>query len=160
VHGQGETMVCLSLVGNWAMMFQLRRDRYSAVIEEDSSGLASADREILRLLAYYGFRLLTGAEAVLPIGINLFDTPRDEARVYHAVISDDGILLDVLKQFDVATERENRGWLAGSLSALSFVAMGARAAWHRVIGVERSAQGAQGSQATDGPGPREARPGD
>lgn len=129
VHADGETMVCLSFVGNWAMMFQLRKGLYSAVIDEHSPAMTPADREIIRLLSKHGFRLLTGAEAVMPVEITLFDTPRDQARVYQALISDDEVLPEAVRRSAAGMQAGVRGCLPTAFASMLFTI--AAAVWLR-----------------------------
>ena len=54
------------------------------------------ERDIIALLQKHGFKLLSKAEAALPIPMSLFNTERGEVRVYHAVVADSGMLPEVL----------------------------------------------------------------
>jgi len=98
LHKDGSTMVCLSFVDNWAMLFRLEvlNPIYAEVIEPSSSRASPADRELIQLLAQHGFKLITRSEAARPIEMNLFNTDKTEARFYHAIIADDGIVPEVL----------------------------------------------------------------
>lgn len=114
LHDEGSCAVCLSLVDRWAMFFRLAHESrvyadnwalllnlaygrgYLGVIDSSCSGASASEQDIIELLHKHGFKLLSKAEAALPLPMNLFDTERDEARVYHAVVADDGETPEVL----------------------------------------------------------------
>lgn len=98
LHAEGSCVVCLSLVDKWAMLFRLghKSQVYSEVIGPTQFGASSSERAIIELLQKYGFKLLSKAEAALPLPMKFFNTERDEARVYHAVVADDGVVPEVL----------------------------------------------------------------
>ncbi len=98
LHSDGNCVVCLSFVDDWAMIFRLARESqlYEEVIGPICHDASSSEQDIANLLQKQGFKLLTKAEAALPVPMNLFNTERDETRVYHAVISDDGVVPEVL----------------------------------------------------------------
>lgn len=98
LHDEGSCVVCLSLVDDWAMLFRLAHESrvYEEVIEPFCPGVLSPEQDIVELLQNYGFELLTKAEAASLISMNLFNTERNDARVYHAVIADDGLVPEVL----------------------------------------------------------------
>lgn len=99
-HSEGSCVVCLSLVAPWAMVFRLARESlmYARVIEANSPSILPAERDVVEQLGTYGFKLLTREESAAPIAINLFHTDLEETRVYHAVISDDGVLPQVISR--------------------------------------------------------------
>lgn len=99
-HDDGGCVVCLSLVAPWAMVFRLERESllYERVIEASSPEILPAERDVIAQLGRHGFELLTREEAAMPIAINLFNTDREDARVYHAVVSDDSVLPRVLSE--------------------------------------------------------------
>ena len=92
-------MVCLSFVGNWAMLFRLGKQNpvYTDVIENLSQYIFPAEGEVMGLLNQHGFKLVNKKEAATPIAMNFFNTDKAEARLYHAIISDDGIVPKVLE---------------------------------------------------------------
>ncbi|HUT57769.1 MAG TPA: hypothetical protein VNA25_07940 [Phycisphaerae bacterium] len=98
LHAEGSAVVCLSFVGNWAMLFRLASESpmYEDVIGPECYRALPPERDIAMLLRNHGFKLLTKAEAALPISMNLFNTDRDETRVYHAIVADDGVVPKVL----------------------------------------------------------------
>jgi hypothetical protein len=98
LHNDGSMMVCLSFVDNWAMLFRLEKVNpvYAEVIEPSSSSVLPAEQEVMRLLGQHGFNLVTRREAAVSVDMNLFNTDRTEARLYHAIVSDDGIVPQVL----------------------------------------------------------------
>ncbi|MCA9101574.1 MAG: hypothetical protein KDA63_10505 [Planctomycetales bacterium] len=91
--------LCLSLVSNFAMAFRYDSNGllYSEVVDGSTADLTDFEREILNRLEKYGFRVLCKSEAAVPIEMNLFNTDANDARVYHAVISDSGLVPDVLR---------------------------------------------------------------
>ena len=97
-HAEGCCVVCLSLVDKWAMLFRLAHESqvYEEVIHPAQPVLSSSERDIVELVQKHGFNLLSKAEAALPIPMNLFSTERDDVRIYHAVIADDGVVPEVL----------------------------------------------------------------
>lgn len=100
LHAEGSVVVCLSFVDNWAMLFRLASEVpvYEEVILPDSSTATNSEREIALLLQNHGCKLLTKDEAAQKVAMNLCDTDRDEALVYHAIVSDDGLVPKVLFQ--------------------------------------------------------------
>jgi len=98
LHAEGSCVACLSLVDSWAMLFRLGHESeiYKEVIDPTQLGASSSERDIIDLLHKHGFKLLSKAEAALPIPMSLFNTERDEVRVYHAVVADDGVVPEVL----------------------------------------------------------------
>lgn len=98
LHAEGSVVVCLSFIDNWAMLFRLASGSqvYEDVIEPQSSTARTPERDIMSLLQGHGFRLMTKAEAAMPIAMSLFNTDRDEARLYHAIVADDGIVPQAL----------------------------------------------------------------
>lgn len=98
LHGEGSCVLCLSLVDSWAMLFRLAHESrvYEKIIEPFCPAALSAELHIAELLQGHGFKLLTKGEAAWPVAMNLFNTDREESRIYHAVIADDGIVPDVL----------------------------------------------------------------
>ena len=99
LHDQGGLMVCLSCVDHWAMLFRLDDPLYVKVLDDSTLDLLGAERDMLKLLAEHGFKLVSRHEAATPIPLNLFDTDLDETRIYHAIVSDDGVIPEVL-QYD------------------------------------------------------------
>lgn len=91
-------MLCLSCVGAFAMLFRMDPGNaiYEAVVDTATEGLWRAERDILALLEKYAFHVLSKCDAALHLDMQLFNTEREECRVYHAVISDDGVIPHVL----------------------------------------------------------------
>ncbi len=90
--------VCLSFVSNFALLFRFNGQSlvYAEVVDESTPGLRLLERDILALLQKHRFKLLTKSDAAAPIEMELFNTDKSDARVYHAVVSDDGIVPQVL----------------------------------------------------------------
>lgn len=98
LHNEGSMMVCLSFVDSWAMLFRLEmlNPVYAQVIEPSSSPALLAEREVMTLLEQHGFKLITRREAASHVEMNLFNTNRADACLYHAIVADDGIVPSVL----------------------------------------------------------------
>lgn len=98
LHPEGSDVVCLSFVDKWAMLFRLIPNSllYERIIETGYAGALAPERDIIGLLQENGFKLLTKVEAAQPIAMNLFNTERGDTRIYHAIISDDGVIPQVL----------------------------------------------------------------
>lgn len=98
LHAHGSLMLCLSFVDKWTMLFRLEAENpvYTEVIERASHDLLPAEREIMGLLRKHGFRLVTKSEAATPVQMKLFNTDRQEARLYHTIVADDGVVPLVL----------------------------------------------------------------
>lgn len=98
LHDEGSCVVCLSLVDDWAMLFRLAHESqiYERVIGLKCPETTSSEKDIAELIQRHGFKLLTKAEAALPVPMNLLNTERNDTRVYHAVIADDGVVPEVL----------------------------------------------------------------
>lgn len=99
IHEPAGVMLCLSLVSPWAMVFRIspRDQLYECVIDRSATDLSALEINILSLLEQHGFTVVTREEAATPIRMNLFDTDRSDVRVYHALISDDGVVPAVLE---------------------------------------------------------------
>jgi hypothetical protein len=93
LHKDGSMLICLSCVDSWVMIFRLETQHFPEVkILEASSDLLPAERDVVDMLFKHGFKQITREEASTRIDMNLCDTDRSEARLYHALISDDGTL--------------------------------------------------------------------
>jgi hypothetical protein len=97
-HAEGANVVCLSCIDHWSMLFRLAFENpiYDKIIEPSCYGALGPERDIVQLLQKYGFKMLTKVEAAFPVSIKLFNTESNQALVYHALISDDGVVPQVL----------------------------------------------------------------
>lgn len=97
LHKDGSMLICLSFVDSWAMTFRLETQKKPQnKILEASSDLLPDERGIVDMLFKHGFKQITKEEASTRVDMNLCDTDRSEARLYHAIISDDGTLPPIL----------------------------------------------------------------
>jgi hypothetical protein len=70
---------------------------YERVLDGEASDLFPMEARILFLLEQHGFTVMTREEAATPLKMNLFSTDRSDVRLYHALISDDGVIPAVLE---------------------------------------------------------------
>lgn len=100
IHDDGSMMICLSFIDNWAMVFRLDRksECYSDVLASSSPSLLPGEREAMKLLDQHHFKVVSREDAANPIAMTLFNTDINDARIYHAIIADDGIVPKVLQE--------------------------------------------------------------
>jgi hypothetical protein len=90
-------MVCLSLVEPWCMVFRMQHDEevYDSVIEDTPR--SGPEAEVVLLLERHDFRIVGRQLAAMPLRMSLPNTDDDDVRIYHGIVSDDGIVPEVLR---------------------------------------------------------------
>ncbi len=90
--------VCLSFVSNYAMVFRLQKGSrvYQSVVTRSTPDLHKLEMKIMDFLERYDFRIVSRQEAATPIRMQLFETDLQDTTIYHALISDCGIIPSVL----------------------------------------------------------------
>ena len=97
--------LCLSFVDHFAVLIRFQNQSliYQNVVDGSEERLQPIEQDILRLLEEYGFRPLGKSELAAPIEMNLYNTDRNETRVFHAVVDDCGLI----PQFLLEDKSEN-----------------------------------------------------
>lgn len=89
--------VALSCIRPWAMLWRVEETRVGRmIIEESDTSMSQDERDLVLYMKRYGFQLVTREELATPVAVQLFDTPLEETRVYHALFSDCGTTLPFL----------------------------------------------------------------
>ncbi len=82
----------LSMVGPYGLLLRLSDRGAHEVIADLASAESDREAEILALLEHAGIHLLSREAAEQPITLRRPGADEDEARIYHAVISDEPLL--------------------------------------------------------------------
>ncbi len=96
--GSGGLMVCLSCVSPWGMLFRLQdqEPRYVSVIASTDEAGSAEEAEVVTSLRRHGIELVSKEEARERIDVQLVDADPGHTIVYHAIVSDETFIPDVL----------------------------------------------------------------
>lgn len=90
--GQQRWILRISMLGPYAVLLRLDESDNAAVIHATTTELSALEKELTATLTDHGIHLL-GLEVLLhPVPIRLFNTERENTRVYQALFSDCDVL--------------------------------------------------------------------
>lgn len=88
---EGEWVLRLSMVGSYAMLLRIERGGKAKIVSGEGVVLP-AEKNIISILEGNGVELLDQQALKMPLRIKLFNTAREDAKIYQAMFSDTDVL--------------------------------------------------------------------
>jgi hypothetical protein len=94
----GGLMACISCVSPWGMLFRCEGNepRYVSVIDSAAQATSAEESDVLMTLRCHGVVLVSKEEARERVDVELVDADPSNTIVYHAIVSDEVFIPDVL----------------------------------------------------------------